>query len=104
VAEELVSIWADNGGVAHPAGYRAMAHSMAEADLRDVLPRIRVPTLLLHGELDERAPATVAAELRASIPSSRLVVIRRAGHMCNAEAPDAFNSQVRHFIRSIDPR
>src|SRR5581483_3660748 len=57
VAEELLSIWADNGGMAHPAGYRAMAHSMAEADLRDVLPTIRVPTLLLHGELDERAPA-----------------------------------------------
>lgn len=32
----------------HPVGYRAMAHAFAEADLRDVLSRIEVPTLLLY--------------------------------------------------------
>lgn len=101
VAEELSSIWADNGGMAHPAGYRAMARSMAEADLREVLPSIRVPTLVLHGELDERAPGPVAADLHASIPTSTLVVISGVGHMCNAEAPDEFNAQVRQFIRSV---
>ena len=101
LAEELASIWADNGGIAHPAGYRAIAHSMAEADLRDVLPSIRIPTLLVHGELDERAPHAVAADLHASIPASTLVVIPGVGHLCNAEAPDEFNSQVRQFIRAI---
>jgi pimeloyl-ACP methyl ester carboxylesterase len=33
----------------HPAGNLAMLRGMAEADLRDVLPRIDVPTLVLHG-------------------------------------------------------
>jgi pimeloyl-ACP methyl ester carboxylesterase len=79
-----------------------MAHSMAEADLRDVLPRISVPTLLLYGELDRRAPANVGAGLHASIPRSKLVVLPFVGHMCNAEAPDEFNEQVGEFIRSID--
>lgn len=101
LAEELAAIWADNGGVAHPAGYRAIAHSMAEADLREVLPTIRVPTLLLHGELDQRAPGPVAADLHARIPTSTLVVISDVGHVCNAEAPEEFNSQVRQFIRAI---
>ena len=100
LAAELVSIWADNAGTVHPAGYRAMAHSMAEADLRDVLPRISIPTLLLHGELDQRAPLRVANDLHTSIPSSKLVVIPGVGHVCNAEAPDAFNAHVREFIRS----
>ena len=49
LVDELASIWAANAGTVHPAGYRAMAHSMAEADLRDVLPRIQVPTPLLYG-------------------------------------------------------
>jgi len=102
VAQEVASIWADNGGTAHPVGYRAMAHSMAEADLRDVLPRISVPTLLVHGELDQRAPLTVATGLHASIPMSKLVVLPYVGHMCNAEAPEEFNEQVREFIRSIE--
>lgn len=42
---EVVGIMSDF----HPAGVRAIAHAFAEADLRDVLPRIDVPTLLLYG-------------------------------------------------------
>lgn len=99
--EELMGVWADNTGSRKPGGYRAMAHSMAEADLREVLPRIGVPTLLLYGELDERSPRKVADALHERIPSSRLVVIPGAGHLANVEAPDAFNRHVREFVRSV---
>jgi len=99
--EELMAIWADNAGSRNPGGYRAMAYSMAEADLRDVLPRIQVPTLLLYGELDGRSPMKVANALHERIPSSRLVVIEGAGHLANAEAPEEFNAHVRRFIRSV---
>lgn len=92
LADELTAIWADNAGTVHAAGYRAMAHSMAEADLREVLPRISIPTLLLYGELDQRAPLPVATQLHARIPTSKLVVIPGVGHVCNAEAPDEFKS------------
>ncbi|MGH8993022.1 MAG: alpha/beta fold hydrolase [Acidimicrobiia bacterium] len=103
LVEELVSIWADNAGSMHPAGYRAMAHSMAEADLRDVLPRIDIPTLLLYGELDQRAPLPIAGELRDCIPAARLAVIPGTGHVSNAEAPNEFNAHVREFLRSLGP-
>jgi pimeloyl-ACP methyl ester carboxylesterase len=96
--EEMMNIAADNSGLAHPGGYRAMAHSMAEADLRDVLPQIRIPTLLIYGELDERSPLHVAEDLHARIPSAELAVIDGAGHMTNVEAPDEFNAHVRGFI------
>jgi len=102
--DELTAIWADNAGSVHPGGYRAMAHSMAEADLRDALSGIRVPTLLVYGELDQRAPLTVAEDLRARIPSAELVVIPGVGHMANVEAPDEFNSHVRQFLRAVDQR
>ncbi|MDD3718700.1 MAG: alpha/beta hydrolase [Actinomycetota bacterium] len=82
----------------HPAGMRAMARSLAEADLRSVLPLIAVPTLLLYGELDERSPLHVARELNSLIPASRLVVIPGVGHLANVEAPETFNSSVRDFL------
>ena len=97
--EEVLDIAADNTGRVHPGGYRAMAHSMAEADLRHVLPEIRVPTLLLYGELDERSPLSVAEELRRQIPGAELVVIPGVGHLANVEAPTEFNMHVRRFIR-----
>jgi pimeloyl-ACP methyl ester carboxylesterase len=82
----------------HPAGFRAMARASAE-DLRGVLPHINVPTLLLYGDSDIRAPLTIARGLEAAIPDSTLVVLPGAGHVCNIEAPDEFNQAVRHFLR-----
>lgn len=96
--EEMLDIAADNSGLVHPGGYRAIAYSMAEADLRDVLPQIRIPTLLLYGELDTRAPLHVAEDLRDRIPAAELVIIPGAGHMANVEAPEAFNAEVRWFL------
>jgi pimeloyl-ACP methyl ester carboxylesterase len=82
----------------HPAGFRAMARASAE-NLRDVLPKIGVPTLLVYGDEDARAPLTVAQDLQAAISGSTLVVLPGAGHLCNIEAPEAFNSEVRSFLR-----
>ncbi len=95
-AAELLRITLD----ARPAGMRAMALAFAEADLRDVLPRIAVPTLLLHGERDDRAPLSVAHELHATIPGSTLVVMSGVGHASNVEAPERFAEEVRAFLRT----
>jgi pimeloyl-ACP methyl ester carboxylesterase len=81
----------------HPVGFRAMARASAE-NLRDVLPRITVPTLLVYGEKDVRAPLSVAEDLHRSIPGSTLAVLPDAGHVCSLEAPEAFNQTVRRFL------
>ena len=74
-----------------------MAQASAE-DVRDVLAHIDIPTLLLYGDNDVRAPLTVAEALRAAITGSKLVVLPDAGHVCNIEAPDEFNESVRSFL------
>jgi pimeloyl-ACP methyl ester carboxylesterase len=95
LAGELLAIMQD----ARPAGTRTMLHAMAECDLRDVLPRVDVPTLLLYGELDSRSPLPVAESLHASMPGSKLVVLPGAGHVANMERPHEFNAAVRDFLR-----
>ena len=84
----------------HPAGYRSMAEAVAAADLRNVLPAIRVPTLILHGELDRRSPIPVAERLKEQIPGSVLVVMGGVGHLANVEAADRFDAEVQAFLRS----
>lgn len=93
VREELATIMSDF----HPAGFRLMARSLAESDTRDLLPQIRVPTLLVWGASDVRSPVSVAGELEKLIPGARLVVIPEAGHLSNLEAPGRFNVEVRTF-------
>ena len=95
---ELVARFADAVTAFHPAGLRAMARAFAEADLRDVLPHITVPTLLVAGEEDARAPVTVTRALHAAIPGSTLVVLPGIGHVVGLEAPDRFEAEVRAFL------
>lgn len=85
----------------HPVGTRVMAAAFADADLRYVLPLIDVPTLLLHGEADERAPLAVAEDLHTGIRGSQLVVLPRVGHESYLEAPQRFNFEVLRFLRPM---
>jgi pimeloyl-ACP methyl ester carboxylesterase len=85
----------------HPSGSATMVRSFAGADLREFLPHIVVPTLLLYGDRDVRAPLDVTRALHTAIPNSQLVVMAGVGHQSNMEAPKRFNDEVRSFLRSI---
>jgi pimeloyl-ACP methyl ester carboxylesterase len=52
---EFVSLTEAMAADARPESMRTALLVMAEADQRDLLPRIAVPTLLIWGELDARA-------------------------------------------------
>jgi pimeloyl-ACP methyl ester carboxylesterase len=98
------SVLAENAAIMSdfdPAGMKLMVLALAEADLRDVLPHIKVPTLLLYGDMDVRSPVSIGETLHAQIPGSKLVVMAGAGHVSNIEAPERFNAEVRNLLRSI---
>ena len=97
VREELARIMSDF----HPIGFRLMATALANADTRDLLPTIGVPTLLVWGDQDARSPLTVAHQMRDAIPGARLAVISGAGHVSNLERPAQFGAEVRDFCLSV---
>jgi pimeloyl-ACP methyl ester carboxylesterase len=85
-----------------PAGVLSMVTAFANADLRAVLPTIAVPTLLIYGAEDVRAPRGVAEALHAAIPGSRLILVPAAGHDVNLEAPREYDDAVRAFLQTVD--
>lgn len=87
-----------------PASVKRALLVMAEADQRDLLPRVAVPTLLVWGELDARSPLSVASQFERAIPNAKLVVIPGAGHVSHLEQPGHFNDAVREFCRSHPSR
>lgn len=94
---EVVAEFGSSMAGFHRTGFRAMAYASAE-NARDVLADITIPTLLVYGDQDVRAPLSVAEDLHASILGSRLVVLPDTGHACCLEAPEQFNSAVRSFL------
>jgi pimeloyl-ACP methyl ester carboxylesterase len=94
---EWVPLLAEMAAAARPRSLRAQLRAMAEADLRDLLPRIAVPTLLLWGEQDARSPLHVARQFERAIPDATLVTLPGAGHFSHLERPKRFNAAVRAF-------
>ena len=76
-----------------PTVARALA-----VDLRDLLPTLDVPTLVVHGTEDVRAPLPVADDLVANIPRAEMAVIDGAGHLVNVDAPEQLATEVRAFL------
>ena len=97
---EFVPLLEETAADVRPHSLRTQLAVMAEADQRDLLPRIGVPTLLIWGELDVRSPLDVARQFERAIPDTALVVIPGVGHLSNLERPERFNQAVREFCRA----
>lgn len=84
-------------GLAHAA--RGM---LAQFDARIIesLPGIEVPTLVLVGDND--TPFLGGTDYMANkIPNATKVVIENAGHASNIDQPEAFNAEVKKFLRGL---
>ena len=101
---EFVPLLEQIAAAVRPHSLRTQLSLMAEADQRDLLPRIDVPVLLIWGEHDARSPLGVARQFEQAIPDTTLVVIPDAGHVSNLEQPEAFDDAVRRFCRDHRPQ
>jgi pimeloyl-ACP methyl ester carboxylesterase len=84
---------------ARPATTKTMLTMIAPLDLRPVLPQIDVPTLLLYGGADVRAPTAVAEAIHAQIRGSTLIMLAGVGHCGHVQAPERWNRAVLDFLR-----
>jgi 3-oxoadipate enol-lactonase/4-carboxymuconolactone decarboxylase len=83
---------------ADPAAYAACCDALAAFDIRDRLPSIAVPTLLIAGREDPATPPAHLREIADAVPGSGLVEIPGASHLAPAQCPEAVLTALRaHF-------
>ncbi|MBI2952954.1 MAG: alpha/beta fold hydrolase [Chloroflexi bacterium] len=68
--------------------------------IRDRLPNLKVPTLIIWGERDELFPLSQAVAAHKIVPRSRLHVLRGAGHVPSREHIAELNAVVLEFLLS----
>jgi pimeloyl-ACP methyl ester carboxylesterase len=72
--------------------------TLADLDLRDGVPRLRVPTSVLVGTADRLTPPGHARRLAAALPRlEQLVEVPGAGHMTPVESPAEVTAALRHL-------
>ena len=64
----------------------------------DRLREIRVPTLVIVGDQDQRDILRIADKLVIEIPGARRVIMPGVSHLPSMEQPERFNAIVREFL------
>ena len=78
--------------------YTEACHMLGRADLRDVLPNLRMPTAVVVGEEDYAAPVAMAEALHKGIGGSTLTVLPKARHLTPLEVPDVIAAELDRLL------
>ena len=81
-----------------PAGYAANCAAVRDADYREQLGAIKVPTLIVCGSQDPVTTPDHGRFIQARVEGAELVEFE-AAHLSNVEAGDAFTQRVLAFLR-----
>lgn len=79
-------------------GFIDAMDALTSYPIRDRLPEINAPTLIVWGEKDPLVPVRDAWEFGRLIPGSRVVVYEDTGHVAMLERPAAFNGLLKDFL------
>lgn len=77
---------------------RDLMHLMIDFDVREVLPTLDVPTLVLHRRGDRIVPLPLGEELAEGIPGARLVVQDGPDHFSYVGEIDPWLDEVERFV------
>jgi 3-oxoadipate enol-lactonase len=67
-------------------------------DLRDALPRIPVPTLVIGAVEDQALPNEHQRLIAEAIPEARLELVADAAHIASAQQPDTINRLIEEHL------
>ncbi len=66
------------------------------------LGEIRVPTLVIGGDLDQPHVVATTDRLAAEVAGARKALMAGTAHLPNMERPDEFNRLVLDFLAAVD--
>lgn len=83
----------------NPNGYAGCCAALRDADHSPALHTIKLPTLVITGELDISTPWSGHGEILArEIPGARTVQLSAAAHLSNLERPRSFSAALLEFL------
>jgi 3-oxoadipate enol-lactonase len=81
-----------------PEGYATACEAIAAMDLREDLPRIAAPTLLIVGGEDLATPPELSYEIARRISRAKVAVIQGASHLATVEQPEAITKLILEHV------
>ena len=83
---------------ASPNATEACLATLRDADLREDLAKVKVPTIIFHGTFDEICPFHLGEIMATGISGSTLVPFENSGHGLFFEEKEKFNRTLMNFV------
>lgn len=87
-----------------PDNAAALLSALGDVDVRDALPRVKAPALVVHSRIDAVVPFKDGIELAAGIPGARFVALDDANHLLMDGEPAwlRFGTELSAFLREVE--
>lgn len=82
----------------HPVSIARSINAIVILDLRERLPQLRIPTLVISSTIDELIPPALVKSTSELIPGARFVSVENDGHYVPLEQPGPVASEVAAFV------
>jgi len=94
----------DDGRVAlaYPPAWEARIFETIPTDVWQAVPDLRVPTLILRGELSDTFLPASQARMARLLPHARFAVVPGAGHLAPMERPAVLGAMIRDFFDALE--
>ena len=86
---------------ASPGMLEALYRMNREIDVRDVLPSVRVPTLVMHGSEDQVVPVEVGRYTAQRLRAARFVELPGLGHLALGGHLDRIQVESQRFLTEV---
>lgn len=86
---------------ASPGMLEGLYRMNKEIDIREVLPTVRVPALVLHGSEDEIVPVEVGAYTAQHLRSARFVELAGVGHLALRAGGEQIQAEIQRFLNEV---
>jgi 3-oxoadipate enol-lactonase len=94
--EQFRARWLGND----PSSYATIWRMLANAEMQEVLGKIKCPALAIGGSLDRVWPPAIAEEVATTISGARYVEVR-TGHYMAVQTPDLVANCIDEFLKSV---
>ena len=81
----------------HPKAFQAACKILQETDLTPLLHHLRVPTLVVCGELDQATPPALNKQVAEKVAGAKYVELPGCGHCPPLEQPAEFIAAIKEF-------
>jgi pimeloyl-ACP methyl ester carboxylesterase len=76
-----------------------MVRAAGEHTAEDLLPQIKVPTLIVAGDKDTFTPAFLAESMAKAIPGAELLMVKNGTHVAPLEQPELVDGTIARFLK-----